>query len=502
MSWLLFTKLKEKLCISAFGCCATDKSVFSRYCDMYKDVLAAESIIGDWMLDERSNLSKSQIFEHLKRIQRDYPDFIVWDAIISDRRFIFPIKSQLLQNYSSRFSHYELIRKAVVAFILVEEQVKNLNPNFVFGQTPVTLFDQIYIAICKKENIPIYHLSLTRIANYIYFTSNFNGYGKEFSDRFSLFYTNGIDQDLIKTVKKVVSSSRLGELQYEGGLSDEVKYKIADQSTTNNTFFRPAVEVLKEISRKNFWWFGIRREVRYHPNKFERLFYGVFFRRFRTSCQKKFFKEVIDFDSSYRYALFALNTEPEIALLNFGKNFRNQIESIRLISSNLPLDFKLIVKEHPLAIGYRSAGFYRAIQQFPNVILVGGGLSPGYLIKNCDLVFSIYGTIGLEAIFKRKPLFCFSKSPYGIFPSSMVRVISDINKFKFEIVAFLEEYSYCEKSTEAYVGALLSLSCPVNFYSEILGKGKTGGEFCGDLEEQYSRLTSYFLKRLQEDGHL
>ena len=53
------------------------------------------------------------------------------------------------------------------------------------------------------------------------------------------------------------------------------------------------------------------------------------------------------------YAFFPLHTEPEVTLLVYSKPYMNQIEAIRLISHNLPIGMKLIVKEHPWNIGKR-----------------------------------------------------------------------------------------------------------------------------------------------------
>ena len=59
----------------------------------------------------------------------------------------------------------------------------------------------------------------------------------------------------------------------------------------------------------------------------------------------------------------------------YGRAWMNQIEAIRNIARNLPVGMKLLVKEHPAALGYRSVSFYKKVTAIPNVLLVSPGLA-------------------------------------------------------------------------------------------------------------------------------
>ena len=96
-----------------------------------------------------------------------------------------------------------------------------------------------------------------------------------------------------------------------------------------------------------------------------------------------------------------MNTEPEVALMAYAKQYKNQIETIRLCAESLPVDWKLIVKEHPNAFGYRSKNYYKKIKNIPNVILISPKIDNKNLFKIVDLCFVVYGTIAFESILNK-----------------------------------------------------------------------------------------------------
>ena len=66
-----------------------------------------------------------------------------------------------------------------------------------------------------------------------------------------------------------------------------------------------------------------------------------------------------ELNKEQKYILMPLNTEPEVALMSYGRPFTNQIETARKIAQNIPVSWNLVVKEHPAAVGYRADLFTR-----------------------------------------------------------------------------------------------------------------------------------------------
>jgi hypothetical protein len=201
-----------------------------------------------------------------------------------------------------------------------------------------------------------------------------------------------------------------------------------------------------------------------------------------------------------KFALYPLNTEPEVALLAFGRPYRNQIETVRNIASSLPVGWKLVVKEHPNAFGYRTADYYRKLKQIPNVLVAGPKTDTGKLTDACSLLVLVYGTIGLEAIIKKKPTILLSIPPYAVFSEKMVRYAPDPWKLAETIRDLLRDHKHDEAEVEAYVAAHIRTGVRANLFTELLGKGgrqKGGGH--SSVDEQYRSLAFYARKRIKEE---
>ena len=192
--------------------------------------------------------------------------------------------------------------------------------------------------------------------------------------------------------------------------------------------------------------------------------------------------------------------QSQVALLVYGRSYRNQIETVRNIASSLPVGWKLVVKEHPNSMGYRSKGYYKKLQEIPNVVLLGPKVDTGAVISGSELVFVVFGTIGLEAVMKEKPLITFCNTPYGSFPSNMVRFVDNISGLGREIRDLLSSYKYDERALYAYVAAHIEASVRINLFTGLLGKGnRNASTAASSLHEQYRSLARYTWKRIAEE---
>lgn len=126
------------------------------------------------------------------------------------------------------------------------------------------------------------------------------------------------------------------------------------------------------------------------------------------------------------YFYFPLHYQPEASTQIRAGVFDDQINLINLISTLLPINKYLVVKEHPAywlrkwntqINFYRSKGFYSSIQKKNNVIFVNHSLGSESLIKNSDGVIGITGTVVLEAIKSNKVTMIFGNTPYSDLPN-------------------------------------------------------------------------------------
>ena len=113
------------------------------------------------------------------------------------------------------------------------------------------------------------------------------------------------------------------------------------------------------------------------------------------------------------FALFALHYEPERTSVPEGHPILSQIDAIAIARSILPQDTTLVVKEHrsqdsPALRGFagRSQFFYEFVSNLSNTMLIGPGPGPDTteLVSSAQCVFTLTGTIGIEAASRGIPV--------------------------------------------------------------------------------------------------
>ena len=114
-------------------------------------------------------------------------------------------------------------------------------------------------------------------------------------------------------------------------------------------------------------------------------------------------------DKNISFIYFPLITEPEISLHGIASDFFFQLSAIQMLARDLPVNLRLVVKEHLPAVGRRPKDFYNQLIELKNV-LIADTLEPGisYITKS-KAVAIITGTAGWEAAAMGIPVISFSK---------------------------------------------------------------------------------------------
>lgn len=117
------------------------------------------------------------------------------------------------------------------------------------------------------------------------------------------------------------------------------------------------------------------------------------------------------------FVFFGLHLQPESSIDTNAHFYSNQLRIIELISRSIPPTHRLLVKLHKSAPAQYSPAELAEFARFPGVLLVSPFADTRKFIKKSALLFSIQGTIGLEAALLGKPVIMFGDSPTKIFPS-------------------------------------------------------------------------------------
>jgi len=130
-----------------------------------------------------------------------------------------------------------------------------------------------------------------------------------------------------------------------------------------------------------------------------------------------------------RFVYFPLAVEPEWSFMEGSPEYFYQHAAIAAVSRDLPAGILLAVREHTLALGRRPSGFYRALRDLKNVVLLDLSWSGIDVVRNAEAVVTIRGSSGHEAAMMGKPVITFGRNnTYNFLPH--VHVIKDESALK------------------------------------------------------------------------
>ena len=200
------------------------------------------------------------------------------------------------------------------------------------------------------------------------------------------------------------------------------------------------------------------------------------------------------------YVLFPLHKEPEVQLLLHGAKYQNQYDFIANVASSLPKDTQLIVKEHPMAVGYRPISYYKKISKLNNVSVVGPFEDLSLILKDADALITIAGTSAFEAMIKKIPVIHFGDLPFEIVKNSMIVKFKDYKELKEKYSGTLKNYKYEENKIIEYISVCLKHSIPLDFYSLFLQKAESSLDKESKIREkkfQIGILEKYIINKFK-----
>ena len=244
--------------------------------------------------------------------------------------------------------------------------------------------------LARAKNIKILTLSGAKLANATHISS---------------------DTDVIDETKQDVSVS---DLEIETFLKEHDPYK--QDEIKKKKEFPTSKKRIRNLLKYN----KSQQDENYYPN-FGKKSYKFILKNIQltfSALQRKRFldKNSIKNIEDEHFVYFPLHVEPERSILITAPFYSDQIEVITNIAKSLPVGYKLYVKEHgSMELNFwRDQSFYKDIIKLQNVKLVHPSVNPKQIIKKCELVTTIAGTVGLEALFFKKPVIVFSDVIFSI----------------------------------------------------------------------------------------
>lgn len=478
--------LKKEGHISSAGFYIADSNFYTSFRKRHPDIDSGKyPLLKEWdILKESSNCLTD--ISLLRQHEKKYGDPFLWNALLADRRIYLGKLTTIEQDYRSRFSHERMLAILQTAITRMEGLFDRVRPDALCGFICVTIGEYLAYLIAKQRNIPFLDLRPTRIKNYFYAGESVHEPSPAMKKTYDAYFSEGIPADIQQEASHYLADVRRTHAMYEGVLPASGNLNKPGPGPLRQ--FVPAARSLLSRIRKYYaYTSGEFRHDTHHINDFRDIYLNRLKRPLRIrhtdfSLRNRYIPERIL--KSTEYVFYPLHKEPEVTLLVYGRPFMNQIEVIRNLARSLPVGMKLIVKEHPASKGYRSLSYYRKILAVPNVLLAHVGMDSRVLVQHARMVAVISGSVGLEALMMKKPVFHFGNVPFSMLPDSMIRHAGVPDNLALEISDLLNNHAHDEKALTAFIAAVMKMSVPVNFYTTLLGRS---GVYAPDGDVTYNK---------------
>ena len=156
-----------------------------------------------------------------------------------------------------------------------------------------------------------------------------------------------------------------------------------------------------------------------------------------ASVRRNFNKVALKHVPQGHYFTFFLHCEPEITLEYWSFDRQDQVAVIRSIAGRLPADHVLVVREHPGQSLLRDPTFYGELSAIPGVLLVSDQVPAGAVLNGACGVFTLTGTVAVEAMCKGIPVGVLADVTYASFPGvTRLAEWEDIDSFVNDVHDF------------------------------------------------------------------
>lgn len=288
----------------------------------------------------------------------------------------------------------------------------------IFNRAPHVGFDFISYLVANKMGIKTLFLEQSLFPNRFYYYWDHYDYGsfetsdKRFTHKF-IKVENKFEKDLfyMKNIKNEPSLFSIRNLKDLYNYSPKVKLlrELMDKELRGQALYRYQLNEEFEINRRN------------EPDIYENI------------------------DMEIPFIYFGLHLQPEKTTSSWGDIYTDQLLAIEHLSSILPKNWKIYVKENPKQ-GYFMRGkyFYKRLKNIPNTVLVPNGLNTYTLLANCKIAATITGTLGWEAISGGKPVIIFGWGAWykrfeGVFTFNFDLDLLECSQYTFSKENIIEE---------------------------------------------------------------
>jgi hypothetical protein len=491
----ILLEISQRLEIDKVGFYVAQSMYYSRFLKKHPGLESDCKIVKEWQIVEEARKASADS-DIIRAYEKEIGNPTLWEPLVCDRRVYLGRQCKVKQDYRPSFSHDMMLSILQVAMKKLEKLLDEVSPDVVLSLDPVTFGDYLLYLFCTSRNIPMLFLRTTKIRNYVEFNEGIFGCSPHIQKVFDQYESGSASDQWLEQAVEYLRQAQNEDIRYEGMIL--IPSKRSKKKLKNN----PLNAVAKAVKAETEYLVRHRRD-----HCIPGILWPFIYRKFVSPLKAKtqhfrYSKHYIGQNrlDSIDFAFYPLQSEPEISSLVWGKSYMNHIETIRNVARSLPVGMKLVVKEHPRALGYRSGGYYGKILQIPNVLFAEPDQEVTHLIRKSKIVIAIATFVAFEAVVQRVPsVMLGGPRPFTILPDSMIRYVHSMNDLAAEIGDLMENYEYKESSLVNYIAATMKGSVPVDYFTVLLKKKERYGDQGIDrFDEEIEKLAKYAISRITE----
>ena len=435
-----------------------------------------------WFYDESIKKNhQSPDTKYLSEFEEKY-GIKLWKLAANERIFIF--------NEFYQFSTNEILSIIEQECKFYEKVLDEIKPDYVLMLRPYLHYDTIFYQLCVARGIEVLELDESRFPNRSFISSknpsyNFSELDSNQKSKLEIEYERFENKETTRSFEEL-QKYRKNNLSYSTGTEYENSHKYF--ISTGLEYF----SANNEIINKNYKYFG-RSKFKVFCNYINDVFRQ---KRRQKFIEKKFLKK---FDRNDKFVLFFLAVDSESSTLLDAAFYINQIEVAKNIVRSLPIEYTLLVKEHPASglRSWRKIDEYEELINSPNVIPIHHSSNTEELIKKSSLVISLSGSTSLDALFLGKPSLVFTNTDYSMIPEvqkidkieNLSKMINDALKIKVNPKNIEKYIQFVEYNSFEY-------NCPM--HTLAMQKYVFGGSLLVDIEFSEEKMNEFFDKTKDE----
>ena len=338
-----------------------------------------------------SDLEEEVDLEYLKEFEIKYK-IDLWKIVYSD---------EMLYGYNrfNKFKEKEILKIFEMECKFFERILDEIKPKFLLIRITDTSTMLILYQLCISKGIKPLVLFPSRLGGKYLISEDCDN----LDDSFKNIDDVGLDNK-INTFEELRNYVKKYAINHE--------FLMQEFKTSKIKWINATLKFLRVVTNKKYKGF-FRNRSRTIVNVIK---YSISF-AFRKKYNKIFIDKKLNHElkKGEPFIYFPLQLEPERTIQVPAPYYTNQLEVIRNIAKSIPIGYRLCVKEHPAQKlnGWRSSSFYKEILKMPNVEMYHPSISNNIMIENCELVITITGTSGFEAVINQKPAIILANTTYS-----------------------------------------------------------------------------------------